>query len=368
MDIAAARRWAKYAADVGRKVAGAHAGPHSGTFRERAVRYGEHLASEGGKTQLAKHGLKTIDRFLSGKLRTIAKGTVGGLALSFAIGLARDHIQSHVHRLGREQHHFENTAKVLRGDTEHIPHGDLRHVREHADTYGGPNANEVRQKSAQELKHREDVRRQEKFARERQESQIRHKDSMAKAKAQRRARYKDEDKHAETVTEQSKERAKETVKARAKEGRKQSKITHKLVMSQREALHEQKQRHLGKTATPHAPGVGAGVGPNVAPNVKVTPPNADAAKQAARRQNAARRIAEMRSNMRKGKPITKPATAQHGPEETRNAAGQKVRAPQPAGSLVYKEVLVHGKGGRVFRQRRKVRVGTKKAPTMRRTG
>lgn len=357
MNIATARKWAQYAADVGRKVAGAHAGPHSGTFSERAGRYVEHLKGEGGKTQIAKHGLRTVDKFLSSKLRNISGNTPGGLALHFLIGMVRDHLKSHIHRLGREQHHFENTAKVLRGDTEHIPHGDLRHVRENAATYGGARANEVKQKSAQELKHREDVRRQEKFARERQESNIRHQDSMAKAKAQRRARYKDEDKHAEKVTEQSKERA--------KEGRKQSKITHRLVMSQREALHEQKQRHLGKTATPHAPGTGAGTGPNVAPNVSNKPP-APGAQQTPGRQKAAQRIAHMRQRMAQGKPPVPPQPKAGGVKVQGPSGQTKQDGPQQKGALIYKEIVVHGKGGRVFKRRQKVRTGNKKAPTVRR--
>lgn len=284
------------AGEIGRRMVGLEENVSASQVKrgigERIAGFGDFIRSGHGQTVIARGAMRNVSNILSRVyLRAAHRGGLVGHALVFAIGIARDHVRAQVHRLGREQVYFETAQKVMRGETEHLTHSELRHARQHADKYGGSRANNLRAAAEWELQFRESVRRKEKFERQQIEAE-----KTAAAKAAKEAK-----RAAERAEKKAK--AREEAKQNAKErGARQLLAT----MEKKDLLHMQKLRHKQEAAdheqrlkaalTPHAPGVGAGT----------AQPRKDPGAQTKARQTAMARVATQRQRVADGKPPVAP--------------------------------------------------------------
>jgi len=113
----------------------------------------EYVASDAGRASARMAGGVAINKFLERGARSGRSGLLKTALFSFA------HIafQGTMNRLKNDQRVFENIAKVRRGDPEikQMSHTHLREVWDHAQKYGGPHADHIRETTRGELDRRQ---------------------------------------------------------------------------------------------------------------------------------------------------------------------------------------------------------------------
>ena len=116
----------------------------------------EYVTSDAGRATARMAGGVAISKFLERGMRSGRSGLLKTALFAFA----HTAFQGTMSRLKNDQRIFENIAKVKRGDPEiaQMSHTHLREVWDHAQKYGGPHADHIRETTRGEL-HRRQVQK-----------------------------------------------------------------------------------------------------------------------------------------------------------------------------------------------------------------
>ena len=152
----------------------------------------EYVSSDAGRATARMAGGIAINKFLERGMRSGRSGLLKTALFVFA----HTAFQGTMSRLKNDQRIFENIAKVKRGDPEitQMSHQHLREVWDHAQKYGGPHADHIRETTRGELDRRQTQKNDEhvKGLKQRQDKLKEHRSEIRARDAADREKYRQE--------------------------------------------------------------------------------------------------------------------------------------------------------------------------------
>ncbi len=204
---------------------------HPGTAKD-------YITSDVGKSAFRASAGHTVQTLIQRRLKRAQRK--GGIVSNMLYNFANIAMSGMMRRLKDDQATFENVARVRRGDPDvfQMSHNELRSVLSHAQKYGGHDAADVHAKATSELNRRWEQKASEHAGYD--QRRYEHLQAVRDVREQQHARNAEASKSA---------RRQERDRRRADVAKQQ--------MEHRQALHEQKLRHVLELRTASGRGAAA---------------------------------------------------------------------------------------------------------------